>query len=218
MVTRRNHRLKDVRERIMEESIRLFSEHGFNGTSIQAIAEAVGIRKPSLLYHFGSKEQLRDEVLREMLSHWKNELPRLLSNATSGQDRFSSIISAVMEFFFEDRNRARLTVREMLDRPQEIGLLIKEHLGPWIKLIADYIRMGQESGTIRKSIDPEFYIIQVIMLVAGAVALSGVTSVIIGADREEAVPEFENLVRIARDTLFVESVVSKERGRAERSN
>ena len=48
----------DVRNSILEESIRLFGENGYEGTSVQAIADAVGVRKQSLFHHFKSKEDI----------------------------------------------------------------------------------------------------------------------------------------------------------------
>ena len=46
------------------------------------IAEAVGIRKPSLLYHFKSKDELRENVISEMLAHWNAVLPGLFLKAS----------------------------------------------------------------------------------------------------------------------------------------
>ena len=42
----------DVRSEIPYTATRLFAAKGFDGTSLEATAEAVGVRKPSLLYHF----------------------------------------------------------------------------------------------------------------------------------------------------------------------
>lgn len=43
----------------------LFSQHGYRGASLAAIAEAVGITQPGLLHHFRSKEELLVAVLEE---------------------------------------------------------------------------------------------------------------------------------------------------------
>lgn len=193
----------DAKHRIIVESIRLFGTKGFDGTSIQEIADAVGIRKPSLLYHFASKDALRDAATESLLVHWENELPGLLTARISGYDRFSSFLTAAVEFFMEDANRARLMVREMLDRPGVLHSLMKEHLSPWTTLLTDYIRMGQESGTIKPDVDPESYIIQVMMMVIGTVAIGGVVAALVhpgGGDSLEA--NVAELVRICRDALF----------------
>ena len=56
----------DVRSEILRTATRLFAAKGFDGTSLKDIADAGGIRKPSLLYHFPSKEQLRLAVLEQL--------------------------------------------------------------------------------------------------------------------------------------------------------
>jgi len=207
MVSKKNCQL-DMRERILEEAIRLFSENGFQGTSIQAIAEAVGIKNPSLLYHFGSKENLREAVVENLLVHWQRELPLLLSGTSDvgGFERFSAIMHAAVEFFLEDANRAKLALREMLDRPHEIGRLIKVYLGPWIMLIGDFIRMGQKSGIIRKEVVPEAYISQIIINIVGTVALRGVTATIVNTDKGQNPlgSDVDELVRVAGNMLFVD--------------
>ena len=47
-----------TRDRILEEALRLFSEKGYDGTSVESIAEAVGIKAPSLYKHFKGKEDI----------------------------------------------------------------------------------------------------------------------------------------------------------------
>ena len=54
---------KGTRARILDVSIDLFAQKGFDAVSVQEIADAVGIRKASLYYHFSSKDQILQSIL-----------------------------------------------------------------------------------------------------------------------------------------------------------
>lgn len=195
-----------MRQKILKEALRLFSERGFEGTSLQCIADAVGIQKPSLIYHFPSKEVLRQEVLESLVIYWKNELPRMLTATASEPDQLVSTMNTLVNFFLEDVHRARLVVREMMDRPEETFALLEEHLSPWTKLIGDYLRMGQTSGVYRKDVDPDAYIVQVMVMVVGAVAMGNVTSGLVvpfGDVPPKAL--MKEMVRIVQTSLYTDS-------------
>ncbi|MBW1878853.1 MAG: TetR/AcrR family transcriptional regulator [Deltaproteobacteria bacterium] len=192
-----------MKDRIIQAATRLFADQGFAATSVQAIADAVGIRKPSLLYHFGSKEELRQAVLENMLLHWKEDLPRVLAAAQRGRDRLNAVLTAMIDFFIEEPHRAKLLVREMLDRPDAMRKLFRKHLHPWTSLLTDYIRMGQEAGRVHLDLDPESYVIQVVTMAVGTVATGNVTAAMLGATWAEPVEsQIKELVRIARCALF----------------
>ena len=59
-----------TRERLIEASIDLFSHHGFDGTSLSAIAKEAGVTQPTLNYHFGTKRELYQDVVRHCGSSW----------------------------------------------------------------------------------------------------------------------------------------------------
>lgn len=53
-----------TKDRIIEAALDLFSESGYEKISVQQIAEAVGIKAPSLYKHYSSKQEIFDEVIR----------------------------------------------------------------------------------------------------------------------------------------------------------
>ena len=53
------------RQEILDRALEVFSERGFEGTSLRAIGEAIGVTHAALLHYFPSREALLIEVLRE---------------------------------------------------------------------------------------------------------------------------------------------------------
>jgi TetR/AcrR family transcriptional regulator len=197
-----NQHKRDIRADILKEATHQFAMNGYSGTSIQAIAQSVGIKRPSLLYHFSSKEGLRLAVLESLLTHWQNDLPTVLSAATSGTNRLDTALSAVAGFFLADRSRARLIIREMLDNPDEMRNLFLQHLRPWTALITDYIRTGQNSGQIPQEAEPEAYIVQIILMVVGTVALGDTAGAVLSDIPSDTNRQIREVVRIAQRSLF----------------
>jgi len=195
----------DIRQRILAESTRLFAQQGFDGTSLQAIADAVGVSKPSLLHHFSNKDAMRDQVIVDLLAHFREEIPRRLAEARGGVDRFTSAVTALVEFFGEDPDRARLVAREILDRPEATRQRLLEELAPWVGLITDAVRLGQETERVRADVDPEAYVLQVVVMALGTIASQDVTSALLGqAESPESDRRIEEMIRMARTALFVD--------------
>lgn len=57
---------EDTKQRILSESLRLFSEKGYDAVSVAEIASAVGIKAPSLYKHYKSKSDIFDSILKKM--------------------------------------------------------------------------------------------------------------------------------------------------------
>ncbi|HEY6881195.1 MAG TPA: TetR/AcrR family transcriptional regulator [Polyangiales bacterium] len=194
----------DVRTHILKVATRRFARQGFDSTSLQEIADEVGVKKPSLLHHFPSKNDLLRAVLDGVFEHWTEVLPRLLEAVTSGRARFfEAITHELITFFSEDPDRARLVVRELLDRPSAMQGRLAQTLTPWVTLIADYIRKGQEKGQVAEDVDPEAYILHVVTLTVTSIAAFPVVGAALPGTKEENVERHRReLARIARASLF----------------
>ena len=198
-----------TRGQLLQAAVRRMARQGFEGTSLQAIADDVGIRKASLLYHFSSKSALRDAVVGDLLGHWRSLLPNLLRLATGGENRFDSLMGALIDFFEESPDRARLLQREALDRPEEFQALVQGMLIPWMGLVTDYLRKGQRTGEVRADVDPPAYVSAVVHLVVAGIATGAATDPLLltspdGPQTPAATARRrdQEIVRIARTSLF----------------
>ena len=208
-----------MRTQILEAATRLFAAKGYEGASLSAIAERVGIRKASLLYHFSTKDDLHRAVLDGILTRWNDVLPRLLE-AAAGEDRFEAILDETVGFFVADPDRARLLLREALDRPEAMRARLDAAVRPWLGVIAASIRRGQETGDLRAECDPEAYVLQIIHLVVGGIAITDTLSTAL--DEGPGSPDTERLVtelkRLARAGLFTPAGLARLSERRARSS
>jgi AcrR family transcriptional regulator len=194
-----------MHERILESATRLFAAKGFEATSLQEISDAVGVRKPSVLHHFPSKEALHAGVLSHLLTSWTQAVPRLLRAAAGlsqkpGADRFEALVDEAARFFLEDPDRARLLLREALDRPEALTKLLRAQAGPWIEAVAGALKSAQGDGTVRDDVDPEAYVLQMVHLIIANFAVGSVLrAAVAGRSKNKS---FDELKRIARVSLL----------------
>lgn len=196
---------KDVRTAIVRVATHYFAERGYAATSLQAIADDVGIRKQSVLHYFPTKEHVRQEVLDTLLAHWSETLPRILVVVGGGEERLEAIIRRVVEFFAEDVDRARLLIRELLDRPEEMRRLMGQLSAIWVKAICDTLRQGQKEGSVFANVNPEAFVVQVAHLIVTGVGQHYVMSVLIdpSADWSDTLSTYtDELVRSSKLALF----------------
>ncbi|MBC7123931.1 MAG: helix-turn-helix transcriptional regulator, partial [Pseudothermotoga sp.] len=72
--------MSSARERILEAAKAAFSERGFDGVSMEEIAQRAGVRKPLIYYYFPSKEVLFEEVWNRALEELENHIFKEVEN------------------------------------------------------------------------------------------------------------------------------------------
>ena len=151
--------------RILEAAEILFSEKGFEGTSISAIAKAAKVSKANVYHHFESKEALHILVLKSACEDFGNIVNGLISDTGLLEDRLGKFAGTHI-LDMERRNRGtRLILRELIEGDQNRQLLFAENVASnHFKHLLSFIQDSQQSGDVREDVDPAV----VAMLLLGA--------------------------------------------------
>ena len=130
------------RDEVLRVAIDVFGESGFAGGRIDEVARRVGIRRPSVLYHFPDKSTL----YRAALARVVEEITRLVVEtevaAAPADQRLQSIVDAWIDFVIDRQWAARLMLRQMIDETP--GAAPDEAIGPVATLLASLQRALDE--------------------------------------------------------------------------
>ena len=85
-----------TKQKILKEALDLFSEKGYDAVYVGEIAEAVGIKAPSLYKHYKSKRDIFNAILEEMKKRYDEQALALDMNGNNAETD-ANIFSAVSE-------------------------------------------------------------------------------------------------------------------------
>ena len=137
---------RSTRDQILDEALICFAHKGYDGTSLNDIAAGVGIKRPSLLHHFPSKEALYGDVFERLLSDWLERLDIAVTSPASGWDKAELVLRACLDLFAETPDYVRIMRREALDGGVHLGIDLSGVLRPFFDRATDYLQSEMTRG------------------------------------------------------------------------
>lgn len=156
--------MNKTKRKIFNTAIKLFSEKGYDNSSVEDITAIAGVAKGSLYYHFAKKEDIFDMMLSEGMKLLKNNIEIKTKNCKNNMEKIEAIILIEIKIMVKYEDFLNVVLSQMYGE-EDKNKKCKQAVFEYIEIIEEIIKDGIDQG--------EFYNGDV---EAMAAAIFGVTS------------------------------------------
>lgn len=149
---------EERRLQILGVSVRLFSQHGFRGTTTKEIAQAAGISEAMVFRHFATKEELYAAILdHKACAEGLGDPCELVADAVRRKDDravFETLAYTALQHHEQDPDFMRLLLHAALEEHQLTEMFWDTFVLRIYEFLGSYIRERQQDGAFRE-VEPE---------------------------------------------------------------
>jgi len=141
-----------TRDRIIDAAESAFAARGFEGARLEDIAEQAGIRRPSLLYHFDSKESLYEAVLDEIFAVLREDLTEAFQPTGDLATDADALLHAYRSFMAKRPAFPSLVLRAFVERTGPGRSVFQDHLLPALTMVEGWLGAHAPDATVRRAL------------------------------------------------------------------
>jgi TetR/AcrR family transcriptional regulator, cholesterol catabolism regulator len=142
-------------QEILDAAAVVFREKGYESTSIQDIADAVGILKGSLYYYIRSKEDLLYEIIKSIHEDALANVGRIDAEEGDALQKIRAFVTAHLTFMTENLVKMGVFFHDFRSLSDERRQEIIAARDMYDRQLRDLIKEGKEEGVIREDVDPK---------------------------------------------------------------
>ena len=144
---------------ILAAGLKVFSQFGFRGSTLDNIAKEAGLSKPNLLYYFSSKDAIYKALLAQLLENWLETLKAIDPQG----DPVEELLKYATHKLRMSQNfprESRLFANEIIQGAPQIGDVLKNDLRRVIEDLAVVVNQWIAQGRIRQ-VDPNHLVFSI---------------------------------------------------------
>jgi len=164
-VARSSGRGAETRERILDAALSSFGTIGYDGTSLDDLANGLGIRKQTILYHFVSKRGLLGAVVDRSAADLNAALLEVLDGEATDWERVEALVRSVFRVALEQPLLMGL-LREVSRPGSPAAPRLKGAMGPLMDRAQAWMEREMDAGRMRRT-DAQLVLISAYSTVVG---------------------------------------------------
>ncbi len=160
------------RERILQVAAERLSEHGYGATSLSDVSMLSGLEQTVVNFHFPTKEDLVEAVLKTCLDHAATAIDQALGQlqpGASGADRIETAISAYLHAISDQHQMTRANIRCYRSVPPVVRRGLSIYMRAFVRTWTDLLEAGRADGSLRADLDPDIIARMIIAALNSAV-------------------------------------------------
>ena len=152
-------------DRILDEALTLFSENGYDGTSVEQIAEKVGIKAPSLYKHFRGKEDILNAIIDNAEARYEESFgsEKHIGRLPDSKEKYVRITMEKISFTIHDpmiRKIRKFLVQEQFRSERLAEITTKHRLDGLLGIYKKIIGGMMDKGMFRQD-DPTLLAVEI---------------------------------------------------------
>lgn len=155
--TKKTHSEKDTTERLITSATEIFSEKGFDGSTVKEIADHAGVNISLISYHFNGKEGLLRKCVEKFGETRLQESEKILTPPDSKEDLKAKMKLWAQQFLLcqvEDDQICQILHRENLLERDFMGDIFQSTFLKAFESMVKFLHAAKKKGIARKEIDP----------------------------------------------------------------
>lgn len=126
----------------------VIAERGLENTRMDDIVEATGIPRPTLYYHFSSKEEILAWLLDRLLRDLTVDVGHIIDRDEPARERFTKVVRAYLEVFAQHRDLCAVLLSD-LGRITRIPTLAESIWSAFHEPVRKLLDAGSQDGSLR---------------------------------------------------------------------
>lgn len=131
------------KKELYKTAVGVFAKKGYHDTTVDEIAQTMGIAKGTIYYRFKNKEDLYFALIKEGINVLCNSVAADISRVSDPNEKLKALISSQLEFFNENADITFIFLRELYGNHLRRDAL-KELVSEYTTILSSVLEEGKE--------------------------------------------------------------------------
>ena len=137
------------RTEILSAAQKCFARHGFSKTTMEDIAQAIGMKAGSLYHYYDGKETIFSEVITHEADQMLDWLQQIVAKQKSVERKILSYMSGRLEYFRKVANLLDISIQVLVEVKPLLDRIYGDVMKREIAFLSGIIQQGIDEGKIR---------------------------------------------------------------------